>query len=97
MARMGGTRRVGAKRIGADAKRKRTAPKSGTRKGAKVASLRSSGILTVKEPHRATSQTASQIVSTVHADKFTVQRVDSILEKLRRAGHIATPAKKKHG
>jgi hypothetical protein len=54
-------------------------------------------VLTVKEPHRATSQTASQIVSTFHVDKHTVQRVDSILDKLRKAGQIATPAKKKPG
>ena len=97
MAHMRGTRRAHSKRAGAETKRKTSAPKSVSRKGAKIAALRSSGVLTVNEPHRATSQTASQIVSTFHVDKHTVQRVDSILDKLRKAGQIATPAKKKLG
>jgi hypothetical protein len=54
-------------------------------------------VLTASRPHRATSQTASQIMSALQVDRQTVRRVDAVLKSLRGRETGATRSKKKAG
>ena len=51
--------------------------------------------LTPLHPHRATSQTASQIMSALQVDQQTVRRVDAVLKSLRGCGTVVTRSNKK--
>ena len=104
---MGDKTRARAKSATASVSRKSTASTavagkrdSGTRKGVSVARKGSSavsGVPTAAQPHRATSQSASQILSSFRVDQRTMQRVDSVLNALRGRGTLATQTKKKAG